>query len=255
MQLNVRSAPNFRDFGGLPTRDRRRIRRGWLYRSDALDTLEDSDHAALNPLGVSVICDLRSARERRESPSRLPPQWTPEILTVDDNIDVGAADVARAFRREMYADASRARDFMVETYQAFPGQFETTLRELFRRLAAGAGPVLVHCAAGKDRTGFVCSMVHHALGAVPDEVMADYLLSDRYFGPERIAEVVHKRLGLTPPPQMMDPMRVKPEYLNATFASIESEYGSIDEYLQLRAGLTDDVRAALRERLLEQPTD
>ena len=255
MQLKVRSAPNFRDFGGLPTQDGRSVRRGWLFRSDALDTLEEDDHVVLNPLHVGLICDLRSDRERIENPNRLPPDWMPEVLTVDQTIDVGAANVGRAFSRELYAGEGLARDFMDETYRAFPRQFETVLRELFARLGDGQGPVLVHCAAGKDRTGFVCAMVHHVLGVAPDRVMADYLLSDEFFGLERIAEAVRRHTGVRPPLSMLDPMRVKAEYLRATMEAIETGHGSIDDYLRTQAGVTDELRAALQERLLEPVAD
>lgn len=242
---------NFRDFGGSVSRDGRRVRLGRLYRSEALDSLTEHDLIALNPLSVTMVCDLRSQLERDEHPNRLPADWRAKVLQPDEQYQAKAADLVRAFDRVMAAEAAQARDHMRRTYESFPEDFAAILGELFVFLTEQDGPLLIHCAAGKDRTGFVCAMLNHALEVNPETTWADYMLSDEHFGQQRIATILAARMSAPPSAELIDYLRVRPEYLQASFDRIEAEHGSIDTYLESRAGLTSQRRRVLHSRLFE----
>ncbi|WP_428313018.1 tyrosine-protein phosphatase [Hydrocarboniphaga sp.] len=243
------AAPNFRDLGGLRAVDGRRVRSGVIYRCEALDRLGDPDLEVLHSLGIELICDLRSPGERQRAPNRLPAGNGATLLTADDDRDPGAADIRRALLRRPDETHEQARAYMIGTYRGFPRAFAATLRSLFDHLLNERGPLLIHCAAGKDRTGFVCAMILHALGVARQTIEADYMLSDRHFGRARIAAIL--QAGEGPLPASVDAFRVRMEYLDEVFACIEREHRGVDAYLEQHAGLTQTRREQLQGRLLQ----
>jgi protein tyrosine/serine phosphatase len=125
----------------------------------------------------------------------------------------------------------------------------------FQALAEAQGPVLVHCAAGKDRTGIICALTHHIAGVHDDDILADYLLTN---DPDRltarlplIREAIRESAGRVADDEvLMVAMRVEAEYLAESFAVIRAEYGSLDGYLDRALGLDEALRGRLHERLL-----
>lgn len=249
--IALEGAPNFRDLGGLLTADGRRLRRGLLYRSEALNTLSERDLEAVRKLGVRLVCDLRSRGERRDWPNRWPSDCAHELLTAADTVHAAAADLRGVLKRAFNFTEQQARAFMAATYHGFPEAFAPVLRGLFTHLIEARGPVLVHCAAGKDRTGFVVAMVLFALGVARETVETDYMLSDRHFGAERIMALLAAkgRSGLAP--ATVDVFRVRSEYLHEVLTQVETAHGSIEAYLQQQCGLTPDRRSRLKEKMLE----
>jgi protein tyrosine/serine phosphatase len=131
--------------------------------------------------------------------------------------------------------------------------FEPRHAELFRRyfhaLAEGAGPVVVHCAAGKDRTGLICALTHHIAGVSREDMIADYLLTNDESRLARkigfLGPWIEKQVGITASPEALRvAVSVNTDYLETAFAAIEERHGSIDAYLDVLG-----VDAPLRERL------
>ena len=145
----------------------------------------------------------------------------------------------------------------VAYYQNAP--FEPRHVDLFRRyfhaLAEAEGPIVVHCAAGKDRTGLICALTHHIAGVHRDDLMADYLLTN---DESRMARKVNflgpwleKQMGLrASEAALRTAVSVHPEYLETAFAVIEAAHGSIDGYLGDVIGIEDDLCVRIRERVL-----
>ena len=125
----------------------------------------------------------------------------------------------------------------------------------FRALAESEGPILVHCAAGKDRTGIICALTHHVAGVNADDIVADYLLTN---DPERltnrlpmIRQVVLDAAGrVADDAALMTAMRVEAEYLDEAFAAMVEQNGSLDRYLDDVLRLDPGLRGRLHERLL-----
>lgn len=253
--LRLEGASNFRDFGGGVTAGGRRVRRGLLYRSERLSQLSDTDLERLLPLGIALVCDLRGERERKRNPSRWPPGYQPDQLVLDLSADLRAGN--EALRRLIEADPSPrgARQVMIETYRMLPGNAAAGLRELFKRLGDGTGPVLIHCTAGKDRTGFICASILHALGVAYEDILADYLLSAERIDLEALApttaELLHSMLGLHLDGEALAAVNgVAREYLDAAYAAASARFGSFDAYLEA-AGLDGATRERLHVRLLK----
>jgi protein tyrosine/serine phosphatase len=245
---------NFRDFGDYAARDRR-LKRGLLYRSAHQGRATDADLAKLAELGISVVVDLRRANEREKEPSRRWDGFAAEVI--ENDIGQDTADEWAEFIKTSDLSAASFHAYMMDYYRHAPFQRRhlDLYQRYFRALAATEGPVLVHCAAGKDRTGIICALTHHVAGVHEDDIIADYLLTN---DPERlekrlpmIREVVHEATGrIASDAALIVAMRVEAEYLAESFRVMCEAHGSLDGYLDRALGLDAALRGALHERLL-----
>lgn len=253
----LRGAPNFRDIGDYLSSVDPRIRRGRVFRSQGLDRLTDEDLTVLRGLDVRLVCDLRSVRERNRHPSRWPADSRAQHLDFDVRADVRANNqkLLDLLRADPSADGARA--VMMASYSSFPTTFADVLARLFARMAQDeAFPMLVHCSAGKDRTGFVVAMLLSALGVDRELILDDYLHTARVIDSESLLEATADSLtallGYTPSRDaLIEIATVRREFLQASFRVIESDYGSVDNYLTSACGLTGEIRRHLASRLLE----
>ena len=269
----VRELPgawNFRDVAdGVPA-----LRPGQLFRSSELSRLDDKGRATLRRLGVTDVADLRAAREvARRGPGLVPDGVEIHLLPVpdlaDDEQTDGAAPHEEAFQRLLRGESDGSEEsvneaavrFMTDEYRQFPTRngAQRALRRVVTLLAAGR-PVLTHCFAGKDRTGFVIATVLEAVGVDRVTIVADFLQSN-YAVPElraHIYEMIQQRgdTELTPEVVTFTEARlsdgvlgVRPEYLAAARRTIDDEFGSLGGYLS-DAGITEADVDRLRGALL-----
>jgi protein tyrosine/serine phosphatase len=245
---------NFRDFGGYPTACGGRVARGRFYRSASHHRASDADLARLAALGLSVIVDLRQPSEREREPSR---RWAGFSAAVVEN---GEAETTVDFHGQVKtADLSEKWffDHALEFYGRAPYEprHVDLFRRYFRALAAAEGGLLVHCAAGKDRTGLICALTHHIAGVHRDDIFEDYLLTN---APERQADRValvgqwlEAAYGKRPSDEALRiAVSVNAAYLERAFAAIEARQGSLDAYLDETLEVGPALRERLRERLL-----
>lgn len=245
---------NFRDFGDYAA-GQRRLKRGLLYRSAAQSKATDADLEKLAGLGLSVVIDLRRSNEREREPSR---RWNGFAAQVIEN-DIGqdTADEWATFIQSSDLTPASFQAYMMDYYRQAPFQRRhiDLYTRYFRALAGTEGPILVHCAAGKDRTGIICALTHHVAGVHDDDIQADYLLTN---DPQRmekrlpmIREVVREATGrIASDEALMVAMRVEAEYLAEAFRVIREAHGSLDGYLDQALGLDAELRAAIHDRLL-----
>ena len=245
---------NFRDFGGYPTRHGRPMKRGRLYRSASHARATDADLEAIAALGIAVIVDLRRKPERDRDPSRRHPAFDAVVI---DN-DSEQPDSWREHIRTSDLTPASFRSYLIDYYRAAP--FEPRHIDLFRRyfqaLAETDGAMLIHCAAGKDRTGVLAALTHHVAGVDPEDIVADYLLTNN---PQRfaarlpmVAAAVKEISGReADEATLLTAMGVDADYLAAAFQVIDETCGDIDTYLDTVIGLTPELRARIAERLLE----
>jgi len=256
VRIELSGTSNFRSLKGLPTRDGRRIAGHTVLRSDQLDRLQRADWDVLASLGVKTVCDLRTASERSRFPNSLPERGVRQIpieLVGDLRNNPELAEPLRT--RHGVAGAA---GMMMQLYRQFPEALAPHLATLFRLFREGEVPVLVHCVVGKDRTGFTVAVILHALGVAEEVVMADYLLSRsvRETADEERRAVLAKLLQRVAERPANDEMvdailDARPEYLRAAFDAVTERYGSMQGYLQARAGLDERSLGALRDRWLE----
>jgi protein-tyrosine phosphatase len=255
LSIQLPGTNNFRSLKGLPAHGGRRIAGHTVLRSDQLNRLGADDWAALQSLGVRTVCDLRSPTERARYPNRLPAQGIQELpmgLLSDIRADPSFAAMLRA-----KPNADGAVDMMCEIYRRMPGLLFHHLPALFGLFESGDVPVLVHCAAGKDRTGFVVAVLLHALGVAPEHILEDYLLSSRSsmvtdpHKRQHMSQMVFELVGQTCSESMVDAiLAVHPDYLQAAFDAVDQQWGSMEAYLHAGAQMHADKLDEFRGRWL-----
>ena len=183
MPQSLTTAPNFRDLGGLPTADGRIVRPGLVFRSEALLEPIDADAAAIIAYGIVLVCDLRSDSERNHAPNDWWAAQGVELLDLDVMAAIEACD-GPWLRLRSDRTTAGAIAAMEATYTALPAAALVHLAAIVDRIIAGNLPLLIHCTAGKDRTGFVSAMLLAALGVDHATILADYLDSDGRWTPQ-----------------------------------------------------------------------
>lgn len=252
--IDFEGIDNFRDFGGYATACGRGLKRGVLYRSGHHARASEADLERMAELGITVLVDLRRTHERTREPSRRPSSFAAQILEND------LGDTQDAWLHELKnraADAEWFRQDSLTFYRRAP--FEDAYLDLFRRyfhaLAAADGAVLVHCAAGKDRTGMLCALTHHIAGVHHDDMIADYLLTNDEVRIERripwLSKIIHEFTGHAPADAVVrTALSVEPAYLDAAFDEMRARFGSLDGYLEQGLGIGEGEREAIRAKIL-----
>ena len=247
-------APNCRDLGGTLALDGRRVRTGLVYRSGSLSAVTERDLDIIAKLGIRLVCDMRSAGERQAAPARWLKDQGVEEMHIEVRVDLraGEASLLEILRRDPNADG--ARRMMLQTYRNLPGAFFSSIRGLFARLVDGdCLPVIFHCAAGKDRTGFLVAIMLHALGVSRDTIYCDYLSSTPTgLLRESAVQAMAVHFGATLDASVIEVVAgVDALYLDEAFSAIAASHGSVDRYLEDAAGLDQSQLHRLRAALLE----
>jgi protein-tyrosine phosphatase len=251
-QLPTPSILNLRDIGGYQTASGQQLRWGCIYRSGDLASLSDADTAFLQQLNLRVVCDLRTSEEVEKSPNR---QWGEPTLHLHHPIYERNKADGHWLRSVVFTQGDLAEIWLNQVYIA---RFIESCAPAFGRVLTMCAdthnyPLLVHCTAGKDRTGLSIALLLALLG-VPDEtIVADYTLSNLFY--EQLLESVSadaRRLAVFGiQTDDLFPLLTAPEYvLRATFAHIRGQYGSIEAYVLGKGQVTAVTLTHLREKLL-----
>jgi protein-tyrosine phosphatase len=256
--LRLQGGRNFRDLGGYSTRDGRRVRWRTLYRSGVMSYLTPDDEVQLTARGIRVVCDLRTAEERTREPTRWQPPGVRWLQWDYDSSEISLKGFLAVHGIDSPEDT---RSAMIALYRLFPARFEAQFAALFHELADGALPLVFNCSAGKDRTGLAAALILTALGVGHDDVMADYSLTNSAVDLERELFAhrrgsigvgnEHAHLATVGREARAPLLTADPRYLDAAFAQIATDHGSIDNYLQTRLELTPTALARIRDLLLE----
>jgi protein-tyrosine phosphatase len=239
-RIDLEGCLNFRDLGGYPTADGRRIRSGVVYRSDALHHATPGDVARMrDELRITTIVDLRS---------------TPE-LTGEGRGALAAEAIAFHHLplfdgRLTKSDGWAAVDTLADRYTLLAEFARERIAQVIDVLASAPGPSVYHCAAGKDRTGVVSAVLLGVLG-VPDElVVADYAATR-----ERLDAIIDRLMATEGYQRML--AALPPDTIEAEAATmvrfldgIGARYGSMRGYARA-AGVADATLARLETRLVE----
>lgn len=179
--IALASTVNTRDLGGFETRFGGRTRSGRVWRSDLPEQVSDEDHETFARVGLKHVIDLRTEREIRQRPNPLAADGRYRVQHIDLFGEVMRGLLAGSVAGDPFDLSVHYRASLERSREAYAMLF----RGLDEALSDSAGPVLVHCTVGKDRTGLVAALLLLACGVRPADVIADYVLSDDRIEPLR----------------------------------------------------------------------
>lgn len=224
--LNERNLPleggfNFRDLGEIINTKNQVIRKGLLIRSDDLANLTDNDLEILNDYPIRTIIDLRTTYERLKNPDHIPNSCNHEV-----HLDISSGhfeNLVKQFKQGI----SNPKEFMCNIYEDFvlDKTCQTQYKKFFDIIQhKNRTPILFHCTAGKDRTGFATAMILAALKVDFETILDDYMDSNFYLE-QKYAHI----LKINPDYKYL--IEVYPEYLEKSFEVIKRNFGTIENYL------------------------
>jgi protein-tyrosine phosphatase len=254
----VEGVRNFRDFGGYATRDGAVVARGHLYRSANYAAITEAGQAQFANMGIKIVVDLRRGAERETSPSRLA---VPQVETIFSSLGDGDGVTLAPhlqFIKDGNLSVENCHKHMMSSYRRIPweAQHVSTFSQTFARLADGHGPIVIHCAAGKDRTGILCGLILHTLGVSQDDIMHDYLLTNAVPLDTPWLHDYAARMS-TMFERDVDPLTLLPlvgvhgDYLEEAWQEMTLRDGGLDGYLHF-IGVTGEMRDAIANRLIEK---
>lgn len=258
--LGIASIPNLRDLGGYRTSDGKTVASGLVYRSNQLSKISPEDMEKLAQLDLKNAYDLRTAAEREARPEELPPDVNYVVVDVlKDSPQAGPAQLERLMQDPEQANAAlgggKVEEGFKESYREFVSlpSAKAGFRELFLALGNEEQvPALFHCTTGKDRTGWAAAALLTLLGVPRDMVMEDYLRSNDYIIPayQHAIDAFVAAGGEPGIPGAI--LGVKPEYLEAAFDEMETQYATIERYFSEGLGIDAAQQQALLDLYLRQ---
>jgi len=239
--LPLTGATNFRDLGGYAGHGGREVKWRRIFRSDHLATLTPQDQALLAELGLARSIDFRGEAERAALAYALPGvQQHP--LGIEPTVVQRIQEVLRSGAPLSAQDAVR---LMQDTYRGFVHDNAPRFAALMRLLLESDAPLVFHCTAGKDRTGFAAALILLALGVPRAVVMQDYLLTNALYRPPA-------GLATAAPPAVQQVLwGVQEDFLNASLHMVDAEFGGITPYLHDVLGLDAPAQNELARMYLQ----
>ena len=232
---------NFRDIGGYQGHGGGRVKWRKIFRSDHLGLLSAADVQKLQQMEVQCVVDFRGSSERLAQPCALSGAKV-HALGIEPTIVQALQAHAQ---QNTSLDAPAARRLMQQTYHDFVSDNTPRFAQLFELLLHQDAPLVFHCTAGKDRTGFAAALVLYSLGVSQQDILQDYLLTNQLYVPPI-------GVGEGAPPEVRAAIqRVQDDYLQAAWDAVEHGYGGMPQYLQKGLRLGNYKIKLLKTKYLE----
>jgi protein-tyrosine phosphatase len=259
--IHLKGTSNTRDIGGYETGDHRTLRWRQIIRSENLSRLTANDFQQLEEIGVKTVIDLRTDREHEQSPTVWQGEHPPRFY----HFPIGDAhnewfNAQRKLLKGNRFTEEQSLEHMVDGYRMIADEGPPSFQKLMELVLDQSNwPVLIHCSAGKDRAGVAVALILEALGVDRDTIMEDYLLSNEVGRAEEKSVLLAKerdnsgrggnRYGRAPSASAWFPIvGVHAEMLQAFYARVDEQYGSVDAFLT-ELGVDPDARRSFAASL------
>lgn len=248
-QILTSEQPNFRDLGGLPTKDGRYVKWGTVYRSGQLSELGRKDLQYFSKLGIRTVVDLRNDLEVAKEPDLYPKGVKYVQHSLSDKEGKAYSRLKQMVLKEGYRRA-KAKQLFVDVMKSFADTLASDVKPVFDLMLSDKPqtPFLYHCTGGKDRTGFTTAVILLALDVDRKVIVNDYLMSNYYRRDNNLRSIKRARLIGLDAETLEYAILVREEYMDAVFDVIDNKYGGTDAYLETKFGLTPEKRKELKER-------
>lgn len=257
--IDLEGTFNFRDFGGYKTKNNRKVVKGKLYRSDALNNLTEKDLEDIKKLNLSTIIDYRSKEERVNNENKeIEGARTVYITPIADIAALAASDDDKKVEtlNEKNISAKLAKHLMTEQNKEFvrADKSKEVFRKMFDILLDDEETAIVqHCRGGKDRTGYGVALIQLLLGVSREDVMKDYMLTNVH-KKEKNETSLKELMEETNNSDLVQAVRyfkeADPSFLETALDLIDDDYGGIENYVREELGMTDEMIEKLREKYL-----
>ncbi|AUX70271.1 protein tyrosine phosphatase [Porphyrobacter sp. HT-58-2] len=245
---------NLRDYGGYAVPGGGRVRTGVLLRSGQHMEASDADLDLLHALDIRTVIDLRGVSERAGFPCRRHPKFAAQVLAYDGETSNSPPHEGGGGRVVMTPQKARERMLAVYTRMPVNPAMIDMFSRYFKALDENDGGSLVHCFAGKDRTGIAASLLLHVLGVHHDDIVEEFLLTNaaptRAILERQSLPRMEAHYGTIEPEALHNLMGVLPEYIDTYIAKVTEDHGSLDTYLATQLGVDEARKQRLRARLV-----
>ena len=253
--INVEGSINLRDFGGYRTKNGKTVKKGMLFRCGTMADIPKRAFSDFASLDVGVICDLRSQEETESSPT---PAGDPFLCRVHIPIWPGSSTQFQETISGQNNGPSPEQfaSFMESITREIARDHVQAYTQLMKELLSTDRGFLLHCSAGKDRTGFGAAIILTLLGVAQDLVMHDYLVSNESselferMRSRMIQSLKDQGMEGTIDEQVIKIMSgVRARYLLSAFDEIDTSFGGMEGYLE-ELGVSSSHQKQLSKRLL-----
>ncbi|HAU21915.1 MAG TPA: protein-tyrosine-phosphatase [Erythrobacter sp.] len=252
--LKTEGIHNFRDYGGYAVQGGGRVKPGLLFRSGQHYNASEDDLAVVHELDIRTIIDLRGQSERESFPCKRHGEFGAQVIAFEG--ETTSAPPHEEAAQEAGMTPQRAFERMMAVYTRMP--LNTAMIYMFGRfltaLDTREGGSLVHCFAGKDRTGIAAMHILHILGVHQDDIVEEFLLTNRAPSLEVLKAQALPRMeahhGKLEEEAVRALLEVRPEYIARYVESVEKSHGSLENYQSEVIGVDDAQRERLRDRFI-----
>lgn len=238
----LEGARNFRDFGGYVNEDGDQVSWGKLFRSNQPAGMTSDDYSSIAALQLVTVVDFRTAEERETDPTNWQGDRAPKFVLLPMGSTEAFVELDALVETAIEAeDIAALRELGATIYSRMPAEYANEFGDLLQGLASEQSlPTMIHCHAGKDRTGLGAALILSLLDVPRETIMADYLHSND--------RLLNDGVERTPIEQIY--WGVEAAWLQASFDAIEEQYGSVDRYIEVALGIDADTREKIRRNLL-----
>lgn len=244
--IDMNRIKNFRDLGGYYTTENQQLRWGKLFRSGDLTMATLYDHERIRRLNIKTIIDFRSEKSKKTYPILV----HPSIKVISLPIEMMDPNKLSDLLKEQNFDRSAAIRYVQDAYVAIAETYKSQFKEMFNIMSVeGNYPILLTASLGKDRVGIASFFILHALGVSSDDVLDDYLYSQKEMDIASLAKGAQK-LPESLQEAITAMLSVDRAYLNFLEEYLVKQYGSVDKFMEKELDLTSGKRGVLKKYLL-----